>query len=129
MANQAGIELWTSARQDVTAELVSNGNTITITPVTLSADTDEWGEYTRTLGTPFDTSAVTYDTNTLRRDYGESMILNDGESLMLIQYDVSVGDNDIVLINNIEYTVQSIEPLEAADILLAQILRVGLKQD
>lgn len=129
MATTEGTEVWTSAREDVSTELDNNGNTITVTPITLSEDTDEWGEYTRTEGESFETSAVTYDNDQLRRDYGNSMILNASESMMLVRYDTTINDNYVVTIDDIEYNVLSTQPLKASDVLLAQMIRVGVKQN
>lgn len=129
MATTEGTSLWTAARNEVDAVLLANGNTITITPITLSSDTDEWGNFTITEGTPFTTSAVNYDTETLRKDFGQSVILNSGESMLLARYNVEIGDNDIITIDGISYKPILITPLKAADVVIAKMVRVGLKQN
>ena len=128
MATAIGTREFNSAQKEITDVLNNYGNTITVTPITLSEETDEWGEYTRTPGTPFETSSVTYDTETLRRDFGNSVILNAGESMLLVKYDVTINPNDYISMEGNEYKVKSSEPLKAADILIAQMIRVGLSQ-
>ena len=129
MATTVGTLEFTAAQSEITDVLDNYGNTITITPVSLSADTDEWGEFTQTLGTPFNTSSVTYDSEQLRKDFGQSVVLNSGESMLLVKYNVTINPNDTVLMLGNEYKAISIEPLKAADVLIAQMLRVGKKQD
>lgn len=125
MATDIGIAEFTSAAAEIKQVLEDYGNTIQITPVTLG-DTDEWGEPSKTLGTEFETSSVTYDTVSLLRDFGQSVVLKDGESLMLIKPDVVINENDIVKIDSISYNAISTSLLKAADVSIAQLLRVGL---
>jgi len=130
MATSSGTAEFTSARDEITGVLNDYGNTIEVTPVTVDiTDTDEWGEYSSTEGTPFNTSAVTYDTEQLKKDFGQSVILSSGESMLLVKYDVTINPNDTIGIDGNEYKAISIEPLKAADVLIAQMLRVGIKQD
>jgi hypothetical protein len=126
VATAIGIAEFTSAAAEIQQVLEDYGNTIWITPITLSDDTDINGEFVKTPGTPFDVSSVTYDTVSLRKDFGLSVVLNDGESLMLVKPSATINANDIVKIDDIEYIAKDASLLKAADVEIAQLLTVGV---
>ena len=126
MATTLGTAEFSSAKAEIVQVLEDYGNTITITPQSSSTDTNEWGEFEKTAGTPFTTSSVTYDTESVRKDFGNSVVLNDGESLMLVKPDVVVGEEDIITIRGIDYKLVSMSYLTAADVDIAQLLVVGV---
>ncbi len=120
MATTNGTQEFTAVEKEINQVLLDYGNTLLVTKVDVSDETDIDGEFTITKQDPVEFSGVTYDTKSLQRDFGESVILSSNESALLVSKDITFDQNDIIsfkeyelVTNYIKSNLTNLKPIDS----------------
>lgn len=108
----------------VAAVIDKYGNTISVTTAGTKTR-DDWGEVVRSGGVTRQTVAVTdnYVINDLRMTTAGK--ISDGNSLLLFKGDETINADDKITVDSATYNVINIQPLKAADVVVALEVEVG----
>lgn len=126
MATIEGIEEFQEIKTEVDEVLNTYGSTLEVQSVSDWSDTDEWGEPIYNAGESEVYYGVYYNNSVLRQLFSGQNILKDGESLIIVGGDVDVDKDDIITFQGSTYKLIEKEVVGAADLVVAQNLKVGL---
>lgn len=116
----------TQFKSEIEASLIeAYGNDITIKTVTEGA-TDEWGD-PATSETSVSTIGVTDQYLITRSNPTQFGRLTDGQMFLIVKGSEVVSKASVITVAGSDYNVLNIEPLQAANIVVAQVLTIGSK--